>query len=223
MVSIVTNDSMEMWLKTSGKAFRFPILPAEIFVENSAIINTVNIVNKGQVPIFGGVNLASIQISSFFPSTDYTFCKYTGFPEPYECVKIMEDWRKKGQDIRFIVTGTDINIPIIIESFSYGEVAGSRDVEYTLNLREHKSIYISQLPKPDTPTTNTPTTTRPTEPPATPKTHKVVKGDCLWNIAKKYLGKGSRYPEIKKANWDTYPSLKKNNIIYTYMTLVIPS
>lgn len=223
MASIVTNDSMEMWLKTSGKAFRFPILPAEIFVENSAIINTVNIVNKGQVPIFGGVNLASIQISSFFPSTDYTFCKYTGFPEPYECVKIMEDWRKKGQDIRFIVTGTDINIPIIIESFSYGEVAGSRDVEYTLNLREHKSIYISQLPKPDTPTTNTPTTTRPTEPPATPKTHKVVKGDCLWNIAKKYLGKGSRYPEIKKANWDTYPSLKKNNIIYTYMTLVIPS
>ena len=56
----------------------------------------------------------------------------------------MEDWRKKGQDIRFIVTGTDINIPIIIESFSYGEVAGSRDVEYTLNLKEHKSIYISE-------------------------------------------------------------------------------
>lgn len=223
MASVTTNDTMEMWLKTSGKAFRFPILPSEIIIENSAIINTVNIVNKGQVPIFGGVNLASIQISSFFPSQDYTFCKYTGFPEPYECVKIMEDWRKKGQDIRFIVTGTDINIPIIIESFSYGEVAGSRDVEYTLNLKEHKSIYISELPKTETPTTNTPNTTRPTNPPATPKSHKVVKGDSLWAIAQKYLGKGSRYPEIKKANWDKYPSLKNNNIIYPYMTLVIPS
>ena len=134
----------------------------------------------------------------------------------------MEDWRKKGQDIRFIVTGTDINIPIIIESFSYGEVAGSRDVEYTLNLKEHKSIYISPLPKTETPTTSTPNTTRPTEPPATPKSHKVVKGDSLWAIAQKYLGNGSRYPEIKKANWDTYPSLKNNNIIYTHMTLVIP-
>ena len=222
MASITTNDSMEMWLKTSGKAFRFPILPAEIIVENSAIINTVNIVNKGQVPIFGGVNLANIHISSFFPSQEYTFCKYTGFPEPYECVKIMEDWRKKGQDIRFIVTGTDINIPVMIESFSYGEVAGSRDVEYTLNLKEHKSIYINPLPTTETPIINNPVLVRPPTPPPPPKTHKVVKGDCLWDLAQKYIGKGSRYPEIKQANWDTYPSLKKNNIIYTYMTLVIP-
>ena len=222
MTSIATSTTMEMWLKTSGKAFRFPILPAEITVENSAIINRVNIVNKGEVPVFGGVNLASIQINSFFPATEYDFCKYTGFPSPYECVKIMEDWRKKGQDIRFIVTGTDINIPVIIESFSYGEVAGSRDVEYSLNLKEHKSVTIQQVATTSKPN-NGNTNTRPSNPPATPKTHKVVKGDCLWDIAQKYLGKCSRYPEIKKANWDKYPSLKQNNIIYTYMTLVIPS
>lgn len=30
--------------------------------------------------------------------------------------------------------------------------------------------------------------------------HTVVKGDTLWNLAVKYLGKGSRYAEIKKLN-----------------------
>ena len=223
MTSIATSTTMEMWLKTSGKAFRFPILPAEITVENSAIINRVNIVNKGEVPVFGGVNLASIQINSFFPATEYDFCKYTGFPSPYECVKIMEDWRKKGQDIRFIVTGTDINIPVIIESFSYGEVAGSRDVEFSISLREYKPITIKTIPTNTTPSTPN-TNPRPENKPTTnqQKIHKVKKGDCLWDIAQKYYGKGSRYPEIKKANQTKYPKLKKSNVIYVGWELIIP-
>ena len=31
-------------------------------------------------------------------------------------------------------------------------------------------------------------------------THTVVKNDSLWAIADKYLGNGSRYPEIKALN-----------------------
>ena len=48
-------------------------------------------------------------------------------------------------------------------------------------------------------------------------TYKVVKGDCLWNIAKKYLGNGSRYPEIKKLNGLAY------NTIYVGQVLKIPN
>ena len=56
----------------------------------------------------------------------------------------------------------------------------------------------------------------------TQKTHKVVKGDCLWDIAQKYYGKGSLYPKIKEVNTSKYPSLAKNNIIYVGMELIIP-
>ena len=47
--------------------------------------------------------------------------------------------------------------------------------------------------------------------------HTVVKGDSLWDIAKKYLGDGSRYPEIK--------ALKdlKSNVIYSGWKLKIPN
>lgn len=47
--------------------------------------------------------------------------------------------------------------------------------------------------------------------------HTVVKGDSLWNIAKKYLGDGSRYPEIKALN-DL-----KSNVIYSGWKLKIPN
>ena len=47
--------------------------------------------------------------------------------------------------------------------------------------------------------------------------HTVVKGDTLWDIAKAYLGDGSRYPEIKALN-DL-----KSNVIYSGWKLKIPN
>ena len=47
--------------------------------------------------------------------------------------------------------------------------------------------------------------------------HTVVKGDTLWDIAKKYLSNGSRYPEIKELN-DL-----KSNTIYSGWKLKIPN
>ena len=62
-----------------------------------------------------------------------------------------------------------------------------------------------------------PDDTTTTEPAKEYTTYKVVKGDCLWNIAKKYLGKGSRYTEIKTLNNLMY------NTIYVGQVLKIPS
>ena len=47
--------------------------------------------------------------------------------------------------------------------------------------------------------------------------HTVVKGDTLWEIAKAYLGDGSRYPEIKTLN------ALSSNAIYTGWKLKIPN
>ncbi len=47
--------------------------------------------------------------------------------------------------------------------------------------------------------------------------HTVVEGDSLWEIAKKYLGDGSRYPEIKTLNGLT------SNVIYSGWKLKIPN
>lgn len=55
--------------------------------------------------------------------------------------------------------------------------------------------------------------TKPTE----YRTHKVVKGDTLWNLAKVYLGSGTRYHEIVSLN--NLPT----STIYAGQTLKIPN
>ena len=49
------------------------------------------------------------------------------------------------------------------------------------------------------------------------RVHTVVSGDSLWAIAQKYLGDGSRYPEIKTLNGLT------SNVIYSGWKLKIPN
>lgn len=49
--------------------------------------------------------------------------------------------------------------------------------------------------------------------------YTVVKGDCLWNIAKKFYGSGSQYSKIYNANRD---KIKNPNLIYPGQVFIIP-
>ena len=55
------------------------------------------------------------------------------------------------------------------------------------------------------------------EPAVAYTTYTVVRGDCLWNIAKKLLGSGTRYKEIKTLNGLMYDT------IYIGQVLKIPN
>ncbi|MBO5032151.1 MAG: phage tail protein [Lachnospiraceae bacterium] len=50
-------------------------------------------------------------------------------------------------------------------------------------------------------------------------TYTVVKGDCLWNIAKKFYGSGAQYTRIFNANKD---KIKNPNLIYPGQVFTIP-
>ena len=125
---------------------------------------------------------------------------------------------------RLIVTDTTTNFECMISDFEHIEQDGTRDVYFTLSLIEYRRIEIPRIDiTTNTNTNNTDNTTnRPTNPTTTgQKTHIVKKGDNLWDISKKYYGKGSLYPKIKENNKKTYPSLAKNNIIYPNWKLLI--
>ena len=51
-----------------------------------------------------------------------------------------------------------------------------------------------------------------------PSTYNIVKGDCLYNIAKKQLGDASKWPEIAKLNGISSPYT-----IYPNQVLNMPS
>ena len=216
----------EIWFKTKDKAVRLPVIPSEFERVIDANYDTERVMKLGDIAIFNGNGLAQLSFSSFFPNHDYSFNAYSDIPKPYDIAHIFKEWKNIGTVVRVILTGTDIKQEMYITNYSYGEKDGTGDVYYNMDLIESRPITIPVFSN----VINTENTSRPSDAnnnsnnntSTQQKTHKVKKGDCLWDIAQKYYGKGSRYPEIKKANQTKYPKLKKSNVIYVGWELIIP-
>lgn len=231
---------MEAWLKSSSGSFKFPVVPQQHILDTGYKIDTEYLASGQQVSMFAGTDLRATSLTSHFPSNpDRSYMMDSDFIEPWECVRQIESIAKSSGEIRYIVTETDINLPVRITSFDYGLKDGSQDVEFTINYIEYKP----PVAKPWTPPNlikptpgnhyanrkpyNKPGTTRPVvdlTKKNSGKIHTVKKGDCLWDIAQKYYKNGSLYKKIKNnaENQKKYPSLKKNNLIYSGWKLVIP-
>ena len=219
---------MEIYLGTDNDKIRFPVVPSSIGVNRSNNIDTQSVLKLGEVPIFNGTSLKTIELTSFFPNQEYSFCDYTGFMKPYEFSDKIQKWMYEGKPLRIIVTDSPTNMQCLIQQFDTVEQDGTRDLYFTLNLLEYRPIEVPNLNdnNQSNNSNNSQNTNRPSENNDSSnsnqqKIHKVVKGDSLWAIAQKYYGKGSLYPKIKEANKIKYPSLAKNNIIYPNWELII--
>lgn len=189
---------MEFWLSFNNfqEKLQLPVNPGEFNIKVGNKNTVIDIQNLGDINLIGKEKLAEIQLSSFFPKNFAPYCATQYFPGPYEAVALIEKWRKSGKPIRLIITETPINMACAIEDFEYGERGGTRDVEYTLLLREYRFIQIKKVgeqsqtglksPRPDT---------RPT-----PKTYTVKSGDTLFLIARKVYGDGSKWRDLYNAN-----------------------
>lgn len=205
---------MEFWLVDGNnkKKLRLPVLPADFTVETGHQINIVEVNDFGEYSRKGDQKLDRISFKSFFPDQYYPFCQYRNFPKPYDFVKIIESWEHNSLPFRLFITNTNINKLFFIESFSYGERAGSRDVEFELTLVEYRAITIPKL----TTTVKKPSTRSTTSKPK-PRTYKVVKGDTLWAIARKFYNNPYRWPEIKAKN-----GIKNERLLQIGTVLIIP-
>ena len=219
---------MEIYLGTDDDKIRFPVVPPSIGVNRNNNIDTESVIKFGEVPIFNGTSLKTIELTSFFPNQEYSFCDYTGFMKPYEFSDKIQKWMYEGKPLRVIVTDSPTNMQCLVQQFDTVEQDGTRDLYFTLNLLEYRPIEVPNLSSNNTSSNsnNAQNASRPSEANNNSsnqqKTHKVVRGDTLYDIAKKYYGNGNLYPKIKEANKTKYPSLAKNNIIQVKWELIIP-
>lgn len=180
---------------------RLPVTPSDFELSQRNNNTVVNINALGEINLIGKKGLASISLSSFFPAQEYYFCKYTGFPKPYECVKMIQKWRDSGRPIRLIITGTSINYAMTIENFIFSEQDGTRDVYFTLELREYvftKQVKPTKVTTPNGTQVTVPATKREAKP--IPSKYKAQKGDNMYTVAKKTTGSMSNAKAIAKTN-----------------------
>jgi len=211
---------MEFWLSFNNFAekLQFPVNPGEFRIRTGNKNTVVDIQALGELNLIGGAKLAEIQLASFFPAKYAPYCAYRAIPTPYDAVATIEKWRMTGRPIRLIITDTPINIAVAIEEFEYGEKGGTRDVSYTLTLREYRFIQVQQVGAQQT--QEGMSAPRPDER-QTPSTYDVKPGDSLWLISQRVYGDGGRWSELYAANQSTIGP--DANLIDIGMQLVIPA
>lgn len=166
---------MNFWLKHDNTdKFKLPVTPESFEVQVAQNNTIVNIVTLGDINLLGKTGLKNVSLSSFFPAQDYNFSKADRM-DPFDYVETIEEWRKSNTVIRFVISGV-INLQCTVESFVWGERDGTKDVYYTINLKEYRTV----------------STKKRTTKKIKATTHKVKKGDTLAKIAKKYYGNSGK-------------------------------
>ncbi len=209
----------------SGTRLALSQLPERIKVMSDARFQSYDIINLGEVKIPKGTALKSFTWKGVLPGKSRlgtSLVKDQHWQSPEEILGIWESWRKKETKLRLMVTETVINYDVYLETFIDEPMGGNGDVEYTIYFLEAKPMEIYTVDELNIKPKASAVAKKETRPPAkpAPKTHTAKKGDTLWAIAQKHLGKGSRYPEIHKLNKD---KVKDPNLIYPGQVLTLPN
>ncbi len=213
-----------MTLIVGGQEINIPVLPAKLNVSSPGKNERTTVLQLGEVLLLRKKGLRVLSWESFLPSSKapYTVGQ---IKTPVEIVKAIQKARDKETPVRFLITGTDldVNIRMGVESFEYEERAGELgDLYYTIKLYEWKDVSPKRIVLPEK--KEEPAKAKEPERSGTPekkeKTYTVKSGDCLWNIAKKFYGNGSDYTKIYNANKGTIG--KNPNLIYPGQVFVIP-
>ena len=212
-----------MWLITDNTDINFPVLPSKIKVTSPGKNETTTVLGLGEVLILRDKGLRTLAWDCFFPANDAPYV--TGrIAMPIELVRTIQNARDEKKPVRFLLTGTDldVNIRVGIETFDYEERSGEvGDLYYSIKLSEWKDYSPRKIILTQAGEAKEEEPQRAGEPEeASVKTYTVVKGDCLWNIAKRIYGNGSDYKKIYEANKDVIGG--NPNLIYPGQVFTIP-
>lgn len=225
-----------------------PVAPSKLQLKIKNQNKTATLVNEGEINILKQPGLTTISFDLLLPNVKYPFAIYkSGFENAKFYLDALEKLKVEKKPFQFIVTRSfpsgkvlfDTNMKVSLEDYDIKEDNKQGfDVVVSVELKQYrdygtKVCDIVEYAADSKTTVSTQETVSPqaivspqetrsaeTSPaPVSNQSYTVKKGDCLWNIAKKFYGKGSKYTVIYEANKD---KIKNPNLIYTGQVLTIP-
>jgi hypothetical protein len=212
-----------------------PIAPSKLQLKITNKNKTITLIDEGEVNILKQAGLTDVSFDLLLPNVKYPFATYkSGFVNAKYFLDELEKMKIDNKPFQFIVTRLfpngkmlfDTNMKVSLESYEIKEDAKQGfDVVVSVKLKQYKDYgtktcnvtFASTKPKVSVENTR-PANNSPA--PSSNQTYTVKKGDCLWNIAKKFYGNGSKYTVIYNANKD---KIKNPNLIYVGQVLTIPA
>lgn len=213
-----------------------PVTPSKLQIKINNANKTVTLINEGEINILKQAKLTDIEFECDIPQVKQPYAVYpSGFKGASYFLDYFEGLKTSKKPFQFIVCRKtpngkkffNTNMKVTLEDYKITEEAKQGyDLKVKISLKQWrdygtKTVNIkiaASKPKasvePKRATTNSPA-------PSASKTYTVVKGDCLWNIAKKFYGNGSKYTVIYNANKGVIGG--NPNLIYPGQVLTIPA
>lgn len=203
----------------NNETIRLPVNPESIKIEKGQAVETYDVLKLGKVSISSGVEPDKYSLEAELPGKHYRYVVTSGDFKPADFyLNKFKEWMEAKEPVRFIKNnseGDDLSTLVLIESLDISEKAGEEgDYIISFNLIEYKSfgkkeVLISGQGPTNVRQTVITTPSAREGKPLIPKTYTVASGDTLWGIAKRFLGDGSKYPQLLKLN----PGIKNPALI----------
>lgn len=187
-----------------------PVTPSKIDVKINNKNTTLTLIDDGEINVLKKAGLTDISFAFTLPAVQYPFANYkAGFQPPKAFLDNLEELKKKKQPFQFIVSrimqnGSSLhstNIKVSLEDYTLSDDAEEGfDTVVNINLKQYKPYGTRTVEIKQDNTVPPPEPVRETKQVSNSQEYTVVKGDCLWNIAKKYYGDGSKWKKIYEAN-----------------------
>jgi LysM repeat protein len=214
-------------------AMRCPVAPSKIETKIKGQNKTLSLINDTEINVLKSAGLTEISFDMLLPNIKYPFAVYDlGFNKAEYFLNQLETMKNDKKPfmlliIRVLPTNEitfNTQMKVSLEDYTIkDDVKEGFDITVSVKLKQYKDYGTKIVKIIENPVENKTVATtekpRSTETAPASKTYKVVKGDSLWNIAKKYLGNGARYMEIYELNKDI---LKSPNMIYPGQVLKLP-
>lgn len=198
----------------SETEFCLPVTPESFSVSHGVSVEKVKLHGAGEVNLWGEGTLAEIKLAFLLPASERGYAFSGGFTgNPYGAVELLQNWIDSKKILRFIVSDTPVNLPVMPSQLSYGEKDGTGDVYAELTLKEHKALTAvrteSGVPERESESGGV----RPNG----DQSYTVVKGDTMWAIAKKFYGDPQKCWALA-----SYNGIKNANLIFPGQVIKIP-
>lgn len=213
-----------------------PVTPSKLTIKINNKNKTVTLVNEGEINISKKAGLTDIEFECEIPQVKQPYAVYpSGFKGAGYYLDYFEQLKTSKKPFQFIVCRQspnnkkffNTNIKVTLEDYKIVEDAKEGfDLKIKISLKQYrdygtKTVNV-QIAASKPKATVEPQREAVSSPaPAAAQSYTVVKGDCLWNIAKKFYGNGSKYTVIYNANKGVIGG--NPNLIYPGQVLTIPA